>query len=71
MQFVYDADHWSAASVSGWRRNVVVVGTFSKSFAMMGWRVGFVLADRADLRAGHEDSGRDDHLRADDLADGR
>jgi len=47
MQFVYDADHWSAASVSGWRRNVVVIGTFSKSFAMMGWRVGFVLADRA------------------------
>jgi aminotransferase len=47
MQFVYDADHWSAASAPGWRRNVVVIGTFSKSFAMMGWRVGFVLADRA------------------------
>jgi aspartate/methionine/tyrosine aminotransferase len=47
MQFVYDADHWSAASVPGWRRNVVVIGTFSKSFAMMGWRVGFVLADRS------------------------
>jgi aminotransferase len=24
-----------------------VIGTFSKSFAMMGWRVGFVLADRS------------------------
>ena len=47
MQFVYDADHWSAASVADWRRNVVVIGTFSKSFAMMGWRVGFMLADRA------------------------
>jgi aminotransferase len=47
MQFVYDASHWSAASVPNWRRNVVVIGTFSKSFAMMGWRVGFVLADRA------------------------
>jgi aspartate/methionine/tyrosine aminotransferase len=46
MQFVYDDTHWSAASVSDWRRNVVVIGTFSKSFAMMGWRVGFVLADR-------------------------
>lgn len=45
MQFVYDGHHWSAASVDGWRRNVVVIGTFSKSFAMMGWRVGFVLAD--------------------------
>jgi aminotransferase len=47
LQFVYDGDHWSAASVAGWRDNVVVIGTFSKSFAMMGWRVGFVLADRA------------------------
>ena len=46
MHFVYDDAHWSAASVSDWRRNVVVIGTFSKSFAMMGWRVGFVLADR-------------------------
>ena len=47
MHFVYDGDHWSAASLSDWRRNVVVIGTFSKSFAMMGWRVGFLLADRA------------------------
>jgi aspartate/methionine/tyrosine aminotransferase len=46
MHFVFDGPHWSAASVSDWRRNVVVIGTFSKSFAMMGWRVGFVLADR-------------------------
>jgi aminotransferase len=47
MQFVYEGAHWSAASVPGWRRNVVVIGTFSKSFGMMGWRVGYLLADRA------------------------
>jgi aminotransferase len=47
MHFVFDNDHWSAASVPDWRRNVVVIGTFSKSFALMGWRVGFLLADRA------------------------
>jgi aspartate/methionine/tyrosine aminotransferase len=47
MQFVYGGRHWSAASVPGWRQNVAVVGTFSKSFAMMGWRVGFLLADAA------------------------
>ena len=47
MQFVYHGTHWSAASVPDWRDNVVVIGTFSKSFAMMGWRVGFMLADRA------------------------
>jgi aminotransferase len=45
MHFVYEDRHWSAASVAQWRRNVVVIGTFSKSFAMMGWRVGFLLAD--------------------------
>ena len=45
MHFVYDHRHWSAASVSQWRRNVIVIGTFSKSFGMMGWRVGFMLAD--------------------------
>jgi aminotransferase len=46
MPFVYGAQHWSAASVAGWRDNVVVVGTFSKSFAMTGWRVGYLLAAR-------------------------
>ena len=47
MHFVYGDSHWSAASVTDWRRNVIVVGTFSKSFAMMGWRVGYMLADAA------------------------
>ena len=43
--FVFDGTHWSAASVDGWRDHVVVIGTFSKSFGMMGWRVGYLLAD--------------------------
>jgi aspartate/methionine/tyrosine aminotransferase len=46
MHFVSGREHWSAASCAGWRDNVVVVGTFSKSFAMMGWRVGYLVADR-------------------------
>jgi aminotransferase len=46
MHFVYEGTHASAASVAAWRDNVVVVGTFSKSFAMTGWRVGYLLADR-------------------------
>ena len=44
-QFVYEGLHWSAASLDEWRDNVIVIGTFSKSFGMMGWRVGFVVAD--------------------------
>jgi len=45
LHLVYGQPHWSAASTLDWRQNVIVVGTFSKSFAMMGWRVGFMLAD--------------------------
>ena len=45
MHFVYEGVHWSAASVPDWRQNVVVIGTCSKSFGMMGWRVGYMLAD--------------------------
>jgi aspartate/methionine/tyrosine aminotransferase len=47
MHFVWQGAHWSPASVPEWRRNVAVVGTFSKSFGMMGWRVGYLLADAA------------------------
>jgi aminotransferase len=47
MHFVYDGVHWSAASAPRWRDHVVVVGSCSKSFGMMGWRVGFLLADAA------------------------
>jgi aminotransferase len=42
---VFDGEHHSAASIPGWRENVIVVGTFSKSFAMTGWRAGYLLAD--------------------------
>jgi aminotransferase len=37
----------SAASIEAWRDHVVVVGTFSKSFGMTGWRVGYMIADAA------------------------
>ena len=47
MGFVYHGTHWSAGSVDRWRDNVVVLGTCSKSFGMMGWRVGYAVADRA------------------------
>lgn len=44
---VFEGSHWSAASEPAWRSSVVVVGSFSKAFGMMGWRVGYVLADAA------------------------
>lgn len=48
MHFVHDAaTHTSAAALPAWRDYVVVVGTFSKSFGITGWRVGYLLADAA------------------------
>jgi aminotransferase len=50
MSLVLDGAHWSAASEPSWREHVIVVGSFSKAFGMMGWRVGYVLADAAICR---------------------
>ena len=43
--FTYgDAKPFSIASVPGSKSGVIIVGSFSKTFAMTGWRVGYVLA---------------------------
>lgn len=39
--------HASAAAGPDWRRNVVLTSSFSKSFGVTGWRVGYLAADRA------------------------
>jgi aspartate/methionine/tyrosine aminotransferase len=47
MHFVYDGQrHASAAAVPNWRDAVVLVNTFSKSFGMTGWRIGYMIAPR-------------------------
>lgn len=47
MHFVYaEEGHTSAAALPAWRDSVVLTGTFSKSFGMTGWRVGYLLAAR-------------------------
>jgi aspartate/methionine/tyrosine aminotransferase len=44
-RLIYDgASHASAAALPHWRDHVIVVGTFSKSFGMTGWRIGYMLA---------------------------
>jgi aspartate aminotransferase len=43
-QFTYgDAKPFSAASLPGAKDRLIVAGSFSKTFAMTGWRVGYVL----------------------------
>lgn len=41
---VFDQDHFSIGSLDGMRDLTVSVFTFSKSYAMTGWRVGYVVA---------------------------
>jgi aspartate aminotransferase len=43
--FVYgDARPYSIASVPGSKEHVIIAGSFSKTFAMTGWRMGYALA---------------------------
>jgi len=42
---VYDGAHTSIASLPGMFERTITVYTFSKSFSMTGWRIGYVVAD--------------------------
>ncbi len=42
--FLYDSQPFSIASLDGAKENVLVAGSLSKTYAMTGWRIGFVLA---------------------------
>ncbi|MFL6248647.1 MAG: pyridoxal phosphate-dependent aminotransferase [Thermoanaerobaculia bacterium] len=41
---VYDGEHVSIASLPDMRERTLTVYTFSKSFSMTGWRIGYVVA---------------------------
>lgn len=45
-ELTYTGKHCSIASLEGMRERTVVINGFSKSFAMTGWRLGFVAAPR-------------------------
>jgi aspartate aminotransferase len=46
-RFLYDSEQFSMASLPGAKETVVVAGSLSKTYAMTGWRIGFVLAPAA------------------------
>lgn len=52
-RFLYDgATHASAAALAReFPETVIVVGSFSKTYAMTGWRIGYALAPRAVVAA--------------------
>jgi aspartate/methionine/tyrosine aminotransferase len=41
---IYDGEHVSIASLPGMPERTITVYTFSKSFSMTGWRIGYVVA---------------------------
>jgi aspartate/methionine/tyrosine aminotransferase len=47
LHFTYEAAPAAAAALARWRDNVVVVGSFSKAFAITGWRCGYLIASAA------------------------
>ena len=49
--FLYGGEPFSIASLAGARRDVVVAGSLSKTYAMTGWRIGFALAPAAIITA--------------------
>jgi len=44
-RLTYDMEHTCMAGLPGMRERTILVGGFSKAFAMTGWRVGFSLAN--------------------------
>ncbi|NIO10770.1 MAG: aminotransferase class I/II-fold pyridoxal phosphate-dependent enzyme, partial [Deltaproteobacteria bacterium] len=43
--FIYDENvHWSPASFPNAKERVILVNSFSKTYAMTGWRVGYLAA---------------------------
>jgi aspartate aminotransferase len=51
-RFVYDEPHASAAALAAeFPDTVVLVGSFSKTYAMTGWRIGYLLGPAAVVRA--------------------
>jgi aminotransferase len=47
-RLVYDGDHVCLASLPGARDRTILLGGFSKAYAMTGWRIGYAAA-RSDV----------------------
>ncbi|MBI2958316.1 MAG: aminotransferase class I/II-fold pyridoxal phosphate-dependent enzyme [Chloroflexi bacterium] len=50
-RLVYDIEHTSFPCLPGARENCILLGGFSKAFAMTGWRIGYAAAPREILEA--------------------
>lgn len=53
-RFVYGVEHTCLAALPGMRARTVLLGGFSKSYAMTGWRVGYACGPREIIAAMHK-----------------
>lgn len=47
---VYEGEFVSVASISGMKERSIIVNGFSKTYAMTGWRIGYLYADKRLIR---------------------
>ncbi|MEW6320170.1 MAG: pyridoxal phosphate-dependent aminotransferase [Acidobacteriota bacterium] len=45
LRFVYDDEPFPATALTAWRDAVAVIGSFSKAYAVTGWRLGYLIAN--------------------------
>jgi len=50
-KLVYGVEHTSVASLPGMKESTVLLGGFSKAYAMTGWRIGYAAAPREIIAA--------------------
>lgn len=50
-RLIYDAEHVCFAALPNMKRRTVLLGGFSKDYAMTGWRVGYICADAPLIEA--------------------
>jgi aminotransferase len=50
-RLTYDTEHTCFASLPGIKENTILLGGFSKAYAMTGWRIGYAVAPRKIIAA--------------------
>lgn len=50
-RLVYGVEHTCFAALSGMKNNMILLGGFSKAYAMTGWRIGYAAAPRDIIAA--------------------
>ena len=50
-RLVYGVDHTCFANLPGMKKQTILLGGFSKSYAMTGWRIGYAAADSQFIEA--------------------